>query len=137
MSRHEYYGNPAGLTKDVAIVRELYAAFAARDPERVIAYAAADCELRLEGTARTVNRTEPYRGHEGVRAYFADVERSWDDLTLQADDIRAVPGSVVVMGSVQGRRGGTVVRRAAVWTWRLRDGKAVSIRVADIGELPD
>jgi len=136
VSRPEYYGNPAGLTDDVETVRQLYAAFAARDPDRVVELAAPDCELRLEGTARAVNRREPYRGHDGVRAYFADVERLWDELTLHADDIRAVPGSVIVMGSVEGRHGDAVVRRAVMWAWRLRDGKATSIRVSDIGELP-
>jgi ketosteroid isomerase-like protein len=137
VSRPEYYGNPAGLTDDVEVVRATYAAFAARDVERVLAFAAPDCELRLEGTARNVDRGEPYVGHAGVREYFADVERVWDELTLHADDIRAVPGSVIVMGHVEGTSGEARVRRAVVWTWKLRDGKAVSIRVSDMGELRD
>jgi ketosteroid isomerase-like protein len=137
VSHAEYYGNPAGLTDDVAVVRATYAAFAARDVERVLEFAAADCELRLEGTARGASRTEPYRGHAGVREYFADVARVWDELTLHADDIRAVPGSVIVMGHVDATAAGVRQRRAVVWTWKLREGKATSIRVADMGELLD
>ena len=137
MARPEYYGNPAGLTTDVAVVRRGYAAFAARDIDGLIAVAAPDCELHLDGTARNVARTGPYRGHEGVREYFADVARVWDELTLHADDIRAVPGSVIVMGDVEGRRGDVLVRRSVLWTWKLRDGLATSIRVADMGEQPD
>ena len=137
MARPEYYGNPAGLTTDVAVVRRGYAAFAARDIDGLIAVAAPDCELHLDGTARTVARAGPYHGHEGVREYFADVARVWDELTLHADDIRAVPGSVIVMGHVEGRRGDVLVRRAVLWTWKLRDGLATSIRVADMGEQLD
>jgi ketosteroid isomerase-like protein len=135
VARPEYYGNPAGLTADVAIVRRAYAAFAAREIDGVLELVAPDCELHLEGTARSVARTGPYRGHDGVRAYFADVAQVWDELTLHADDIRAVPGSVIVMGHVDVRREGVLQHRAVLWTWKLRDGLAVSIRVADMGEL--
>jgi ketosteroid isomerase-like protein len=135
MSRPEYYGNPAGLTGDVEIVRGVYAAFAARDVEAVIAHATPDCELHFDGTARTVERDGPYRGHEGVREYFADVERAWDELVLHADDIRVVPGSVIVMGQVEVRRGELRQRRAVLWTWRLRDGLVSAIRVSDMGEI--
>ena len=135
MARPEYYGNPAGLTADVAIVRRAYAAFAERDVEGVIALAAPDCELHVDGTARVLARSGPYRGHDGVREYFADVARAWDELRLHADDVRAVPGSVVVMGHVEAVRDGVLHRRAALWTWKLRDGLATSIRVADMGEL--
>lgn len=135
MSRPDYYGNPAGVTEDVDIVRTIYAAFAARDVAGVLALAAPDCELRLEGTARAISRTEPYRGHAGVREYFDDVERLWDKLALQADDIRVVPGSVIVLGQVDGRLEGARIRRRAMWTWQLRAGKVVSIRVSDLGPL--
>ena len=60
-----------------------------------------------------------------MRDYFGDVERVWDELTLHADDFRALPGSVVVMGHVCGRRGDEEIRRNVLWTWRLRDGQAV------------
>jgi ketosteroid isomerase-like protein len=137
VSRPEYYGNPAGLVADLEIVRRAYAAFAARDIEAFMSLATPDCELRLEGTARSVQRSEPYVGHAGVREYFADVERAWEKLTLHADDIRAVPGSVIVMGHVEATAAGVLHRRSVLWTWRVRDGRAASIRVADLGELRD
>lgn len=131
--RPEYYGNPAGVTEDVDVVRAIYAAFAARDLEAALAHLAEDCELVLEGTARIAGRTAPYRGRAGMRAYFDDVARVWDELTLHADDFRALPGSVVVMGHVCGRRGDEEIRRNVLWTWRLRDGQAVGVRVSDLG----
>ena len=73
MSRPDYYGNPAGRTQDIDVVRAIYAAFNARDIEAALAYIAPDCELDLRGTAARIGRTEPYRGPDGLRQYFADV----------------------------------------------------------------
>ena len=54
---------------------------------------------------------------------------------LHAEDYRAVPGSVIVIGHVTGRRQGLDVRRSSVWTWRVRNGRAMSVRAADMGEM--
>jgi ketosteroid isomerase-like protein len=133
VARPEYYGNPAGLTGDVDTVRAIYAAFAERDVERALEHIDRECEIHLEGTARMTGRTGPYRGHDGMREYFADVGRVWEELTVSADDFRVVPGSVIVLGTVSGQREGEDMRRAAVWTWRLRDGRATFLRVSDMG----
>jgi ketosteroid isomerase-like protein len=134
--RPDYYGNPAGLTEDVDVVRAVYAAFAARDIEGMLAHLAPDCVLIVEATARMAGRTAPYRGHAGIREYFADADRVWERLTLHADDFRVLPGSVIVMGHAAGRRDGRPVRRTAMWTWRLRDGLVSSVRVSDLGDAP-
>jgi PAS domain S-box-containing protein len=133
--RPDYYGNPAGLTADVDVVRAIYAAFEARDVDAVLAHLASDCEMHFDGTARLIGRTGPYRGHEGLRQYLADVENVWGELSLHADDYRVVPGSVIVLGSVSGMRDGQPVSRAAVWTWRLRDGRVAFMRASDMGDL--
>jgi ketosteroid isomerase-like protein len=135
VSRPEYYGNPAGITDEIEIVRAIYDAFARRDLEGMLQFLAPDCELWLEGTAQAAGREGPYRGHDGLRDYFSDVERLWDELVLHADDVRAVPGSVIVIGHVTGRKQGLDVRRASVWTWRVLGGRAASVRAADMGEL--
>ena len=57
----------------------------------------------------------------------------WEELSIHADDFRAIPGSVIVMGHVDGRRDGEPVRRSAIWTWKVSDGKATHVRVADMG----
>ncbi len=131
--RPEYYGNPAGLTEDIEVVRAIYASFAARDLDGALEFVSPDCEIHLEGTARAVGRTEPYRGHEGLREYFADVERVWEALEIHATDFRTVPGSVIVLGHVTGRADGQAIRRSAVWTWRVSGGRATHLRVSDMG----
>lgn len=133
MSRPEYYGNPAGLTADIDVVRAIYGAFAVRDIEGALDFVAPDCEIHVEGTSRAAGRVGPYLGHAGLRQYFADVEAVWADLRIHAEDYRVVPGSVIVMGHVDAQNQHGAFRRAVIWTWRLRDGRAVHVRVADMG----
>jgi ketosteroid isomerase-like protein len=135
--RPAYYGNPAGVTDDLAVVQAVYAAFKVRDVEGVLRHLTPRCELHFEGTGRVLGRQHPYLGHAGAREYFDDVARAWEDLELHTDDFRLIPGSVIVIGHVTGRRRGELVRRASVWTWQLQDGKVSSVRASDMGELPE
>lgn len=129
---HEY-GKAGARAEDVDTVRAIYDAFALRDIDAALPHVAEDIVFEPSGTARLTGRTEPYRGHDGVREYFADATRVWDELTLHAEDVRAARDSVVVFGRAEGRVDGQPVRRRVVWTWRLRDGKAVSMRANDVG----
>jgi ketosteroid isomerase-like protein len=133
VSRPEYYGNPAGLTEDIDVVRAIYAAFAVRDLEGALDFVDPACEIHLEPTARAVGRRGPYVGHDGLRQYFKDVEAVWNQLEIHAHDFRVVPGAVVVMGHVEGQGVDGAFRRSAIWTWRLAGGRAVQLRVTDTG----
>jgi ketosteroid isomerase-like protein len=135
VARPDYYGNPAGLTDEADVVRAFYNAFARRDVEAAIAVTSVGCELDFAGTARLAGRSAPYSGHDGVREYFRDVERLWQELVLHTEDVRVIPGSVIVIGHITGRRQGLDVRRSSVWTWRVKDGRATSVKVADLGDL--
>ena len=135
MARPDYYGNPAGLVDEIEVVRGLYEAFERRDLDAMLGAISDDAELFFEGTARLAGRAEPYRGHAGLREYLADVDRLWDDLVLHATDFRAVPGSVIVMGHITGHRQGLDVRRSSVWTWKVEDGRATSVKAADLGDM--
>jgi hypothetical protein len=42
---------------------------------------------------------------------------------------------VIVIGHVTGRRDGLPVRRSSVWTWKVKDGRAQSVKVADLGDI--
>jgi ketosteroid isomerase-like protein len=125
------YGRGSGAEESIEIVRRIYEAFARRDIEAALEYAAPDIELMPNGTASILGRAEPYRGHEGVREYFADAGRVWQDIRISADDFRSTAGGVVVFGRVDGVTGGSPVTRRAIWIWRVRDGLARSMRVSD------
>jgi ketosteroid isomerase-like protein len=129
------YGTPGHVEAEVATVRAIYDAFARRDVESALVHVADDCYVDLPATAELAGRTEPYRGPEGVRQYFADAERVWTELTLYADDIRAAAGGVAVFGHVEGLRAGERVRRRVIWLWTIRDRKAVRVSVSDLGDV--
>lgn len=129
------YGRGSDAEAAIETVRRIYEAFAVRDVEAMLAHAAPDIEFVPGGTQSRLGRSEPYRGHEGVREYFHDAARVWKDLTLSATDFRATAGGVVVFGFVDGETEEGRVRRKAVWVWQVRSGLAVSMRVSDIGEF--
>jgi ketosteroid isomerase-like protein len=128
------YGTPGEVAREVATVRAIYDAFGRRDVEAALEHIAEDCRVDLPATAGLAGRSDPYRGRDGVRRYFADAERIWSELTLHADDIRATGSGVAVFGRVEGRQGGQAVRRRVLWLWQVEDGKAVSVRANDIGD---
>ena len=98
--------------------------------ERAVQLADPDLEFWPQGTAEGVGRTEPYRGHAGLREYFADVARAWRDLEVDPDDLRAVAGAVVVFGCARGTRvDGTRVHQPVIWTFKVRDDLVLAGRV--------
>jgi ketosteroid isomerase-like protein len=135
MEGYRAYGDAGTTDREVAAVRAIYDAFERRDVEAALVHVAPDVELLPPGTAAEVGRTEPYRGHDGVRQYFADAARVWDDLRLFATDVRAAGQSVVVFGHVEGLLCGEPVRRRTVWVWQVRDGLAAAMRVNDVGPV--
>jgi hypothetical protein len=118
--------------EDVETVRRMFDAFARRDLDATLAQLDPDIVLTVPATANLAGRTGPYRGHEGVRQYLADVEAVWSELALEPLDFRDAAGAVVIFGRVTGRRApqgdepGEVVHDSVIWTWKLRDGRIVS-----------
>lgn len=129
------YGRGADADTAIGVVRAIYDAFARRDLDEALTHTSPDVEFLPHGTATRVGRTEPYRGHAGIREYFADTERVWRDLRIVADDFRATAGGVIVFGHVEGETAEGRLQRQVVWVWQVRDGLAVSMRVTDIGEI--
>ncbi len=110
-------------------VKAVYAAFERGDVEAALAFVASDVEMRPQGTSAATGRSV-YRGHDGIRDYFADVARVWSGgLRLEPLDYRAVAGSVVVFGRVFGDGDLGPVDREVVWVWKLRDGLLTSGQV--------
>lgn len=102
----------------VAIIREVFAAFARRDLEGVLEHLHPDVEFHAP-TADIAHGGEPYRGLEGLREYFADVERLWEELRLSPASFEDIDGGVLVIGRVWARGSGRVIDSPAGWIWRL------------------
>lgn len=133
---HLPYGNPADRSGEMDTVRAIYDAFARRDVEGALAHIAEDVEFMATGTISLVGRDGPYRGHDGVRQYFADAAAVWEELTLYAEDFRAAAGGVIVFGRVEGTADGKPFAANAMWIWQVRGGKAVAMQVNPLGTDP-
>jgi ketosteroid isomerase-like protein len=113
---------------DVSVVKAVFAAFAERDVERVLELIDPEIEF-TPVTADFAGRTEPYRGHEGIREYFRDVALVWDDIRLTPHDFREVAGGILVTGRVSARSPARIVDGSTGWVWRVRNGRVVYGRV--------
>ena len=60
------------MQSDIDVVNAVYEAFTERDVERVLAHAHPEIVFSAV-TGGHAGRTEPYRGHAGMREYFRDV----------------------------------------------------------------
>lgn len=133
--RSEGYGNPEGRSAEIAVVEAILDAVNRNDVEAALQYCHPDLEMSVPRTQAALGRDEPYRGHAGMREYFADLQRAWGGtLRLYPEDPRVVAGSIVVFGHAEGRLNDQVLSRRVVWTWRIRDGLAVSVHANDLGD---
>jgi ketosteroid isomerase-like protein len=113
---------------DIDVVKDVYAAFAVRDLERV--EAVLDPEVVFVAvTGGLIGRTEPYRGHEGMREYFRDVARIWDELVLTPREFEEVGDAILVTGRVSARSPSRMISGSTGWVWRVRNGLVVYVRV--------
>jgi ketosteroid isomerase-like protein len=110
------------------VVKAVFAAFAERDVEAALAHAGADIEFSAV-TGDHAGRTEPYRGHDGLRQYFRDVSEVWDELRLVPVDFRQSGDTILVTGRVSARSPARIVAGSTGWIWRVVDGQVVYIRV--------
>jgi ketosteroid isomerase-like protein len=71
-----------------------------------------------------------YVGHDGVRAYFAEVAEIWSQLHPRADDVRTTGDHVVVLGgcAVRGKGSGVESDDPMAWVLTVSGGKIKSHR---------
>jgi ketosteroid isomerase-like protein len=112
------------IATDIEVVKAMFAAFAARDLETVLDLAHPDIEFTAV-TGEHAGRTDPYRGHAGLRQYFRDVAALWEDLRLTPRDFRSAGDLILVTGKVSARSRGRTVTGSTGWIWQVRDGKVV------------
>jgi ketosteroid isomerase-like protein len=110
------------IATDIEVVEAVFAAFAARDLETVLALAHPDIEFTAV-TGEHAGRTEPYRGHAGMRQYFRDVATVWEELRLTPREFRPSGDLILVTGKVSARSRGRAVTGSTGWIWQVRDGK--------------
>jgi ketosteroid isomerase-like protein len=116
------------MGRNADIVRQVFDAFSRRDLSTLMALSDPEIVFRPP-TGRLAGRDEPYRGHEGLRAYLADVSAIWQELRSEPDEYVEVGDLVVCTGRVYAWGVGRVIDAPAGWVWRVRDGLVVEGRV--------
>ena len=107
---------------NVELVRRLFEAFEARDLDEMITLVGSEMEFFPQVTASMVQRSEPYRGHDGMRRYFEDAARVWRQLDIIPHEYRDLGDRVLVFGRVYARgEGGYISDSPAAWLWRVED----------------
>ena len=105
------------------IVDRLFRAFADRDADALVALLADD--VVFEPASTEVAIRAPFRGHDGMREYLAEVERDWERFDVTVAETREAPPYVVALGRVYARSGGFVADNPIAFVWEVRDGAVV------------
>lgn len=119
------------MARDLELVQRAFVAFWRRDVDALLAVCAPDIVFDPV-TARLADRSEPYRGHDGLREYLRDVAEIWQELRPSPEEYRQCgDGVVVATGRVYAWATGRVVDAPAGWLWRVGDQGIVYGRVFD------
>ena len=112
---------------NVDVVRECYAAYGRRDFDGLVGRLAPDVAWRP--TVGPAGPPRSYRGHEGVRAFFAYLDECWELWDVRLESLQDLGDSVLVLGSIEGRdRRGEPLRFMGSWIWRICDGLVESMQ---------
>jgi ketosteroid isomerase-like protein len=111
------------------LAREIFEAFNRRDIDAGLELVTDDVEF-VARTADIANEGEPYVGRAGIRKYYDDVARVWEELEVTPTEIRELDDAVLALGRVYGRgEGGYIQDSPAQWVMRFRGDRVRSIRV--------
>ena len=109
--------------ENVEVVKALLAAFAERDFEAALACSHPEGEIRpglVGGPEGAV-----YRGSDGLRQFWADINAAWSEFRVEADEFRDVGDRVIVLGRAhaRGRQSGLSLTSPAAWLADMREGR--------------
>jgi ketosteroid isomerase-like protein len=116
---------------NIELAKQAFEAFSRRDLETLLSMT--DPEVEFFAATGEITDTEganwergAYWGEEGVRTYFEDVGRIWEELEVEPEDFRALGEQVLVTGHIRGKaKDGSLDESAAQWVIRFRGGKMV------------
>ena len=111
--------------ENVEVVRRSVEAFTAGDVETMLAYADPDGELHSAIIGGAEGRV--YRGHDGLRQWFADSMESFEELRTELTEFRDLGDRVVAFGHThaRGRESGLELDTETGWVFTVRKGKFV------------
>ena len=113
--------------ENVELVREGFARWNEGDYEFFLQSTAPDVELLSRFGSLT---GEPYRGHQGVREWLADIQQSFDRFDLWLDEARDLGDEVLALGGIhmRARGSGLDMNEPMGWVFEVRDGRVARMR---------
>jgi ketosteroid isomerase-like protein len=98
------------------MLEEVADAYNRRDPEAWVASWSKDCEWHPFLTAR-VEGDPGYHGHNGMRAWFEDVDEMFSEMHVELERFREVGDRLLVLGQMTavGRATGAEVSSEVAW----------------------
>jgi ketosteroid isomerase-like protein len=87
---------------DVEVIREAFERWNTGDIDYWIEHADPEVEIWSKYAALEQGG-EPYRGHDGMREWRAEIDRNFESHLVIAQEVRDVGGAVLVLGSVRFR----------------------------------
>ena len=113
--------------ENVELVRQGFARWNEGDYDFFLNLAAPDIELHSRFGSLT---GEPYRGHEGVREWLADIRQSFERFELWLDDLRDLGDEVLAIGGInmRARGSGLDLKEPMGWVLEFRGGRVARMR---------
>jgi len=107
---------------NVELVRRVFAAFAARDIEAIAPLL--DPELEVRPAIAGAPEGVVYRGREGMRDFWREIDAAWDEFLIEPQEFRDLGAKVLVLGRAHARGGesGIVLDTTGGWLAEVRAG---------------
>ena len=113
----------------IEVTRRGYRAFERRDIEALAELMHPAAEVHTV-TGIVAHQSAPYVGRRGLDEYLRDVERAWDELTLQPQEFTPLAGErVLVSGRVVIKRGATRLDVPNAWLWEFDGDLVRTVRI--------
>jgi ketosteroid isomerase-like protein len=111
--------------ENVEVVRQALAAYARGDIEEGLSYLHPEGELHSAVIGNAEGKV--FRGHDGIRTWFAELEETFDEMTTELTEYRDLGDRVVAFGHIhaRGRESGLELDSPTGWVMTLRDGKVL------------
>jgi hypothetical protein len=111
------------------VARAMFAAFTAQDADCMVTLADRDISVAGGPITERTGRSDPYRGHEGLRELVADLAKSWSEVVVTPQEYRPVGGAVLVTATLTAHSQAAMMTGSVAWVYRVRRRKVVSVEV--------
>ena len=107
------------------VVRQALAAYARGDIEEGLSYLHPEGELHSAVIGSAEGKV--FRGHDGIRTWFAELGETFEEMTTELTEYRDLGDRVVAFGHIhaRGRESGLELDSPTGWVMTLRDGKVL------------